>query len=168
MYSAASLELYKELLKTASTTVSAELEKNAGVRDRLLRLIGRGGRAAGVIGTDVASHVPATTAGRAAVAAKPPLPFPGNLANHAPAPGTLAASRGGGMGAGAKALFAGGIGASGLGAYALGQHNQAQADKTQRNLAFGAGAATGLAAPHILKGISGQLSSLAMNPYGGM
>lgn len=173
MYSAAALELYGELLKQAQASVAGEFEKNAGLRDGLLRLLGRGGRLADVIGSDVAAHVPQSAAGRAAVAAKPPLPFLGNLADRAPAAGTLAAERGrtavgaGRLGLGTKAMLAGGVGASGLGAYALGQHNQAVENKTQRNLAFGAGAAAGLAAPHILRTVSGQLNNLAMSPYGG-
>jgi hypothetical protein len=59
-----------------------------------------------------------------------------------------------------------GLGAAGLGAgaYGLGQHNQAQADKTTRNVAFGAGAAAGLAAPTVLRGIGNTASGLAMSP----
>lgn len=57
-----------------------------------------------------------------------------------------------------------GLGLGGVGGYLGGTSAQAARDKTQRNLAFGAGAASGLIAPSVLRGIADTAQSVALSP----
>lgn len=91
-------------------------------------------------------------------------PMPGQGAKGA-AP--AAARAGGGLGPGTMALLGGGALAGGYGAYRLGRSQQEAEDKSKRNLAFGAGAAVGLAAPAVLRRAGSSLTNLGMYPYGG-
>jgi len=63
-------------------------------------------------------------------------------------------------GAGVAAV---GIPAAGIGGYLLGQPNQEQIDaerRRTRNIAFGAGLASGVAAPHIIRGLGSIANSI--------
>ncbi len=63
-----------------------------------------------------------------------------------------------------RGAMAGGAGALGLGAYGLGKNVQEGQDKSKRNLAFGAGAATGLAIPGLLRGAANTAQNVALSP----
>jgi hypothetical protein len=65
-------------------------------------------------------------------------------------------------GAGALGLGAG----AGLGGFRLGQKDQEGAGKPGRWAAYGGGLATGLAAPHVLKGVNSMVSNQGMLPGG--
>lgn len=183
MYSAEAIQLYGELLKTASEMVEVQFSKEAGVADWGRRLLGLHGveQAGERMLTNPAVRETLSGVGAAAKAAKR---APGDaIANmermlavkpYLPAE---AASTAAGAATPQRLLspaqIAGGA-ALGLGAgaagYGLGQHNQAKADKTKRNLAFGAGAAAGLALPGVLRGAANaaQGASLApANMFGG-
>lgn len=165
MYSQAAIELYGELLKTAASTLDANgvtgdgLFKEAGLWNRLKSVVGRGAKAA----------VPAAESEASRAMRSAALDYAYGPAMHQAANEYAYGARGLAgpkkpMGAGGKMLLgAGAVGAAG-GAYGLGRHLQANKDKTNRNLAFGAGAAAGLAAPSVLRGISNTASNLAANP----
>ncbi len=105
---------------------------------------------------------PQEAAARAEVAARASAPVTSRAA-----PATEAAA-GKPMSLTSKALL--GLGAAGAagGAYAYGRHQQAQKDKTVRNMAFGGGVAAGMAAPHLLRGVAGAANNAAnSNFFGG-
>ena len=67
-------------------------------------------------------------------------------------------------GIGAGTVAAVGIPAAGVGGYMLGAPDKAQAEAERtrtRNIAFGAGAATGLAAPYVIRGIGSLANGIA-------
>jgi len=74
---------------------------------------------------------------------------------------TAATPKKGKLGLGAVAAL--GIPAAGLGGYMLGRPNTDEIEQQRvrsRNIAFGAGAATGLAAPHIIRGLGSLANSV--------
>ena len=82
----------------------------------------------------------------------------------APAAEVAAAAAQKGMGRG-KMLGLGALGLGGLGAsYYAGRGAEADAQKTQRGLAFGGGLATGLAAPHLMQGVNQIVSNQGLMP----
>lgn len=94
----------------------------------------------------------------------------GRGASIAKAQQNAAAPGGPGMGFGTKAMIGLGLAGTGAGAYGIGQHLQKEKDKTTRNLAFGAGAAAGLAGPYLMRNagsILGGVAQSGFNPFGG-
>lgn len=188
MYSDEAIHIYGELLKTASAVIEEQSIKDAGLRD-LLQGAGRvARRAVGMEGLEQAGkNMLESNAQRLGKVVAGPAP--GDLAvdrfarraakanvRHPNATFPASAPQGAAPAAAAAtgqqrllspAQIAGGA-AVGLGAgaagYGLGKYRQAEADKTKRNLAFGAGAAAGLALPGMLRGAANMAQSASLAP----
>jgi hypothetical protein len=186
-YRADILALYGDLFDEAHTSIEkhafAQEIMGAGVGLRELarrvssagsRLFRRGGRAAAT--PAVTPHVtaaPAVTSGyeqalqnfRQHVAiAQPSTAAAASAAPAAAAPAAAeAAAKSAKKGTGLGTLAAVGIPAAGVGGYMLGAPDKAKTEgerQRTRNVAFGAGAATGLAAPYVIRGLGSLANGL--------
>lgn len=91
----------------------------------------------------------------------PPVPTGAAATEAAGNAASDVATKSKGIGAGTLAAI--GIPAAGLGGYMLGRPDEAAQEQQRqrtRNIAFGAGAATGLAAPYVIRGIGSLANSI--------
>ena len=88
-------------------------------------------------------------------------------AGQAAAQGGQAAAKGGGNALRNTLLAGGGIGAAGLAGHAYGAGQERKKGIRNRNLAFGAGAAAGIAAPGVMKNIGSTLQGVGNLSGGG-
>jgi len=88
-------------------------------------------------------------------------------AGQAAAEGGQAAAKGGGNALRNTLLAGGGIGAAGLAGHAYGAGQEREKGIRNRNLAFGAGAAAGIAAPGLMKNIGSTLQGVGNLSGGG-
>jgi len=88
-------------------------------------------------------------------------------AGQAAAQGGQAAAKGGGNALRNTLLAGGGIGAAGLAGHAYGAGQERRKGIRNRNLAFGAGAAAGIAAPGVMKNIGSTLQGVGNLSGGG-
>ena len=108
-------------------------------------------------------QVAAMRQARLPLGATPPPPSPPVPTGAAATEVAGEAATQGGKGMGAGTLAAIGIPAAGLGGYMLGRPNEAAQEQQRqrtRNIAFGAGTATGLAAPYVIRGIGSLANSI--------
>jgi hypothetical protein len=183
MYSKEAIEAYGEMLKLAGSSVTPEFEKwaltvpgNLGMRPA----VSAGRAALGGTLEATRSAIPKgpgffrraldkfkrPAASPAAPPALNPFEYPNISGKDLVEEMMAGASTAKPAGAGAGHMLAGGLATAGLGvgAYGLGKHKGQENAKSQRNLAFGAGAAAGLVAPSLLRNVADTAQTVSLSP----